>query len=212
MSEEAALGVLLDYMDKDTGPLFHGSAQYARFRQILSDLVAEHREDILRMGIDPDEIGVHSIRKGAATYCTSGTTTGISFVEYAEAGDRVCERTVTGLDVNSHEFSISPALLDVSAEEEQKVDSAKQLLFGPTPAKWGCSPAFCLHHFCSTGNGWTKQVVLIFSITHVSFSPMTCMMTWLKRQKLAIPGPPLLKSVRIFALTSNVYPRRLSWR
>ena len=153
---------LILFPGRDTGPLFHGSAQYDRFRQILSDLVAEHRDDILRMGIDPDEIGVHSIRKGAATYCTSGTTSGISFaalcvragwsmggvkdryIKYAEAGDRVCGRTVTGLDVNSHEFSISPALLDVSAEEEKKVDSAKQLLFGPTPAKWGLLTRFLL--------------------------------------------------------------------
>ena len=111
----------------------------------------EHRDDILFMGIDPDDIGVHSIRKGAATYCTSGTTFGVSFaavciragwsmggvkdryIKYAEAGDRVCGRTVAGLDVNSHEFSISPALLDVSQEEEAQVDNAKLWVFGPTP-------------------------------------------------------------------------------
>ena len=127
---------LIIHPGTDSGALFPGASQYDRFRGILHDIVQEHREEILRMGIDPDDIGVHSIRKGSATYCTSGTTTGISFaalcvragwsmggvkeryIKYAEAGDRVCGRTAAGLDVNSHEFSISPVLFDVSAEEE----------------------------------------------------------------------------------------------
>ena len=34
---------------------------------------------IQRLGIDPKDIGVHSIRKGAATYCCNGTTAGVAF-------------------------------------------------------------------------------------------------------------------------------------
>jgi len=60
-----------------SGALFPGASQCDQFRGILHKIVQEHREEILRMGIDPDDIGVHSIRKGSATYCTNGTTTGI---------------------------------------------------------------------------------------------------------------------------------------
>ena len=153
---------LILFPGRDTGPLFHGSAQYDRFRTILNNIVQEHRDEILRMGIHPDDIGVHSIRKGAATYCSSGTTFGVSFaavcvragwsmggvkdryIKYAEAGDRVCGRTVSGLDVNSHQFSISPPLLDVEEQEETKVDEAQRQLFGTTPAKWGLLIRFLL--------------------------------------------------------------------
>jgi hypothetical protein len=107
------------------------------------------------MGIEPENIGVHSIRKGAATYCSSGTTTGVSFaaicvragwsmrglkdryIKYAEAGDRVCGRTVAGLDVYSHKFSVSPPLIDASKEDEDDINDVKASLFGPTKTKFG---------------------------------------------------------------------------
>ena len=147
----------------DTGPLFEGSSQYDRFRANLQEIVMEHAEEILAMGVEPENIGVHSIRKGAATYCTSGTTTGVSFaalcvragwsmggvkdryIKYAEAGDRFCGRTVAGLDVNSHEFSVSPPLIDASSKEhEGDILQAKGILFGLTGAKWGLLLRFLL--------------------------------------------------------------------
>ena len=69
-------------------------------------------DEIRTLGIEPEKIGVHSVRKGAATYRSSGTTAGVSFatncvhvgwsmggakdryIKYAEAGDRVCGRTL----------------------------------------------------------------------------------------------------------------------
>jgi len=111
------------------------------------------------MGVNPDEIGVHSIRKGAATYCTSGTTAGVNFVavcvragwsmgfkdtylQYSEAGDQLCGRTVAGLDVNSHLFAISPPFFCVETtnkntenEEgnvvsDEEVDEGIEMVFG----------------------------------------------------------------------------------
>jgi hypothetical protein len=32
-----------------------------------------------RLGIEPKDIGAHSIPKGAATYCCNGTTAGVAF-------------------------------------------------------------------------------------------------------------------------------------
>lgn len=115
----------LTFPGKDTGKLFEGKSQYDRFRKLLARIVKEHAADIRNMGIDPADIGVHSIRKGAATYCCNGTTAGVGFaavcnragwsmggvkdryLQYEEAGDQVCGRTVAGLDVNSHKFAVS---------------------------------------------------------------------------------------------------------
>jgi len=41
--------------------LFNGEKQYDRFRKILGRVLEEHKDEVLRMGIDPKSIGVHSI-------------------------------------------------------------------------------------------------------------------------------------------------------
>jgi hypothetical protein len=93
------------------------------------------------MGIDPEDIGVHSIRKGAATFCCTGTTGGPSFasvcvhvgwsmggvkdryIHYEVAGDQVCGRAVVGLDVNSHTISVSPPHLELrNPKDSQNTD------------------------------------------------------------------------------------------
>jgi hypothetical protein len=61
--------------DADTGRLFPGSNQYERFRKSLK--LFEGREVMLaelqRRVIEPDSIGTHYMRKGSATYCSSGS-------------------------------------------------------------------------------------------------------------------------------------------
>jgi len=107
------------------------------------------------LGINPSDIGVHSIRKGAATYCCNGTPTGVAFsavcaragwtvgntkdryLQHAEAGDQVCGRTVAGLDVNSHRFSISPPFFKADDKSKEKeVDNSVTAIFGPVPLLW----------------------------------------------------------------------------
>jgi hypothetical protein len=69
-----------------SGRLFGGQRQYDRFRKMLQAIFEKHKEEeVLRLGIDPNYIGVHSIRKGAATYCCSGATRGPSYAA-------VCDR------------------------------------------------------------------------------------------------------------------------
>jgi hypothetical protein len=60
--------------------LFPGGKQYDRYRQNLSKVLRqEELQDELEMwGISPEDIGTHSTRKGAASYCTSGSTAGPS--------------------------------------------------------------------------------------------------------------------------------------
>jgi hypothetical protein len=70
---------LVAFPASPTGKLFVGRSQYNRFRVLLAKILSDHAEEVRRMGVDPFEIGVHSIRKGAATYCSSGTNCGPSF-------------------------------------------------------------------------------------------------------------------------------------
>jgi hypothetical protein len=105
---------------------------------------------VLRMGVDPESIGVHSIRKGAATYVCSEITSGPNYAAicnragwtlgvrdrymyYAEAGDQVVGRTVSGLDVLSHEISISPPHILPEHCTDEDVDSCINALFPDLP-------------------------------------------------------------------------------
>jgi hypothetical protein len=37
-------------------------------------VLEKHKDELLELGYEPNDIGVHSIRKGAGTYASSGTT------------------------------------------------------------------------------------------------------------------------------------------
>jgi hypothetical protein len=64
---------------KATGKLFEGGSQYDRFRTLLlKRVVMDHADEIMAMGVDPRNLGVHSIRKGGATFCCNGMTSGVS--------------------------------------------------------------------------------------------------------------------------------------
>jgi len=76
------------------------------------------------MGINPQDLGTHSIRKGSATYCSSGSTTappssaihlragwamgGVqdTYIRYEAAGDMYVGRTVSGLPIDRAEFGL----------------------------------------------------------------------------------------------------------
>ena len=83
-----------------TGKLFAGRSQYNRFRVILAKILSDHAEAVSRMGVDPFEIGVHSIRKGAATYCSSGTNCGPSFAAICNRSGKTSSRHYINCVVN----------------------------------------------------------------------------------------------------------------
>ena len=97
------------------------------------------------MGIDIDTIGTHSARKGAATYCSTGSTVSPpmasiclragwsmgpvkeKYIHYKKAGDQYVGRVIYGLNVNSPEFGVSPPYFDFNAtdsEMEKEITSA----------------------------------------------------------------------------------------
>ena len=72
-----ALTALAKYLgvfrSKADGMLFDKNS-YQIFGKYLQNLVASNKVEVERLGINIENIGVHSIRKGAATYCCGGTT------------------------------------------------------------------------------------------------------------------------------------------
>jgi hypothetical protein len=123
-----ALGVMwLCYgFSSDSNKLFPGSRQYERFRHLLSRLLEAESSQLALRGIDKSDIGSHSIRKGCATYCSSGSTAcpsgpsidiragwaqgGVKgrYVKHQNAGDMFVGRTASGLPINDPQFSILP--------------------------------------------------------------------------------------------------------
>ena len=106
--------------------LYPGNNQYDRFRKILqrSSGIASVSEELNRRSIDPKDLGTHSMRKGAATYCSSGSTAGPSssaihlragwalggvqdtYIRYEAAGDMYVGRVVSGLPIDKPEFDM----------------------------------------------------------------------------------------------------------
>ncbi|DAZ99922.1 TPA: LOW QUALITY PROTEIN: hypothetical protein N0F65_011845, partial [Lagenidium giganteum] len=108
--------------------LFPGAAQYDRSRNILHTIVRTPvvAAESKRRGVDPTDVGTHSIRKGAATYCSSGSTScpastavhlragwslgGVqnTYLRYEAAGDMYVGRSVCGLPSSSEQSGILP--------------------------------------------------------------------------------------------------------
>ena len=108
------------------GKLFMSDDPYQIFSKVLRKVLEENEEVFNDMGIDIDTIGSHSARKGAATYCSTGSTVSPpmasiclragwsmgpvkeKYIHYEKAGDQYVGRVVCGLNVNSTEFAVSP--------------------------------------------------------------------------------------------------------
>ena len=94
--------------------IFPGSEQYSRFMRSLKKVVKKNKNEFESLGIDVDDLGSHSARKGAASYASAGCTvsppmTAIClracwsmgpvkerYLHYEKAGDQFLGRVVTG--------------------------------------------------------------------------------------------------------------------
>lgn len=104
------------------GRLFSETA-YDTFRKYLQKLCSKYHEELMGLGVDSKNIGVHSLRKGAATYACNGTTDAPQiasvcnragwtmgkvkdvYIKYDRAGDQYVGRVVCGLDPVRPEFA-----------------------------------------------------------------------------------------------------------
>ena len=122
--------------------LFPGNNQYKRFSKYLEKILLQYKDEIVRdFGVDIDDIGVHSLRKGAASFVSSGATCappqvatniragwsmGIiqdTYLRFEAAGDQYVGRVVVGLPLCSPKFAVLPCEVDCSVEESNKMVS-----------------------------------------------------------------------------------------
>ena len=69
-----ALGMYLTRFNTSVeanGRLFPGREQYKRFSMILKDCLHSHLPELTSLGIQLEDLGSHSIHKGAATFVSS---------------------------------------------------------------------------------------------------------------------------------------------
>ena len=115
--------------------LFEGRAQYERFNRIFRDIVSHpnHREEFAELGISPEDFGTHSIRKGAATHISTGSTAcppiasiclranwsmpGVlnKYIKFESASDQFVGKCASGRSRNSKKIGASCAYWDFSA-------------------------------------------------------------------------------------------------
>jgi len=104
------------------GRLFSETA-YDTLRKYLQKLCSKYHDELMGLGVDSKNIGVHSLRKGAATYACNGTTDAPQiasvcnragwtmgkvkdiYIKYDRAGDQYVGRVVCGLDPVRPEFA-----------------------------------------------------------------------------------------------------------
>ena len=115
-----------DSSDRPHFRIFDGAHSEARFSEVLRAAIASlPPADLPRLGGDKAQLGTHSIRKGAATYCTgmvSGPSTAQVFLRAGwslgnvqgrylfagEGGDQLTGRVVAGLPFNDSTFACLP--------------------------------------------------------------------------------------------------------
>jgi hypothetical protein len=107
------------------GPLFPGKDQHQRYSAMLHRLLHQHRDKVKAFGFDPEDLGTHSIRKGAISYLSSlvggppaaavciraGWTMGKIrdvYMQYVASGDQYAGRSLCLLPIMLPEFGASP--------------------------------------------------------------------------------------------------------
>ncbi|KAL7572070.1 hypothetical protein ACA910_001717 [Epithemia clementina (nom. ined.)] len=105
--------------------LFPGNLQHDHFKELLTRILAEHRDEVIILGYQDGDLGTHSIRKGATTFISSlpggppptavcirgGWTMGHVkdvYMRYATAGDEFVGRCLCLLPLLQTTFGISP--------------------------------------------------------------------------------------------------------
>jgi hypothetical protein len=121
-----ALFPLVQRCSPEENRLFPGANQYDRFRKSLKRIseIPQVKHFFQCYNIEPDNLGTHSLRKGAATYCSSGSSAappvqainlragwamcGVQdrYYRFESSGDYYVGRTVCGLPILSEQFAL----------------------------------------------------------------------------------------------------------
>lgn len=156
----------------DSCLLFPGGQQESRFSRILKNILNEHKAEVNAFGFEVDEIGTHSIRKGASSYLTSlpggppaaasslrgGWTMGNvkdRYFKYQEAGDQYVGRCLALLPMLSVDLATSPPFFDIppGGDYEEKINGIVTLQFSSFDNVFGferllrmCLASLVYHH------------------------------------------------------------------
>lgn len=160
-----SMGIYLATKEHATGSkskfFFDGDSQYSRFSDALKRVIRE--PDIEQMikdrGINVKDIGTHSLRKGATTLLSSGTTGGPSsaaiqlrggwsmpgslgsYFKFERAMDQFAGRVVVGLPEDDVEFALLPPHFEVV---DDFIRSCTKLTFNNLPEELMYVAEFCL--------------------------------------------------------------------
>ena len=131
--------------------LFPGNDQRSRFNRVFHYILSKYSEVFLGIGVDPKDLGTHSIRKGAATYCCAGVHPGppvVSvclragwslgrvkerYLKYEIAGDELVGRVLTGIPPMSDQFGTSPIYYNVDDESNKFASGLLNYVFPKHP-------------------------------------------------------------------------------
>eukprot|EP00835_Amoeboradix_gromovi_P006246 NODE_701_length_5037_cov_0.452318.p2 type:complete len:279 gc:universal NODE_701_length_5037_cov_0.452318:418-1254(+) len=145
-----SLGIyLICFRSVNSNNLFPGSKQYDRFRKISTKLCNnELKDELENRGLETEDIGTHSMRKGSTTYCSSGSTScpsGVAvnlragwamggvqdrYLRYDAAGYQYVGRTVCGLPILDPKFALLPPFFK---ESNPLIKEVKIECFGHLP-------------------------------------------------------------------------------
>jgi hypothetical protein len=128
---------------KKRGLLFPGGNQYQRFMGVFHKIILSNREEFSRLGIQPGDLGSHSARKGACSFASAGCTVSPPiasiclracwsmgpvkerYLFYEKAGDQFLGRAVSGMNMMSMEFAVSPPYFDASTVTDDQVEQTE---------------------------------------------------------------------------------------
>lgn len=162
--------------DRGAGHLFPDKKPYERFMSVLRCLVdrpGSSADYLRKAGIDSKNIGSYSLRKGAATYVSSGTTAPPSsvsvylrggwslksvqdrYLHEDACGDQLVGRIVSGLPVDSKDFALLPPFF---VSMDNAFDQAFAENFSGFPPSLNTILRFCLASMVLHSE-WLKQVL-----------------------------------------------------
>lgn len=212
----SSLGTMLNGTDK----LFFGGNQASRFHKALHRCVSSSELTVVMQthGLTPDEIGAHSIRKGAGTFISNGSTASPSYPSicirmswslgntkerylfYNYASDAYCGRILAGLDQTSVFFAVLPphSLSSIPLEITGAIFPSTKNISTLELVRQFCVCSL-LHH--------TEFLVSVLGANHDLFS------TYLFRNHSALKEAiPVISGIMSPVLTPNgLPPHVLSW-
>ncbi|KAL7559094.1 hypothetical protein ACA910_017507 [Epithemia clementina (nom. ined.)] len=161
--------------------LFPGNLQHDHFKELLTWILAEHRDEVITLGYQDGDLGTHSIRKGATTFISSlpggtpptaicirgGWTMGHVkdvYMRYATAGDEFVGQCLRLLPLLQTTFGISLPHFG-SWVGEALIQRAVSYQFPMVPRVEGFGK---MCHMCLASTLYHREYIANFASNHIA--------------------------------------------